>query len=41
MLYLNFQPFPLLETERLSLRNLTLEDGEDMFLLRTNIDAMR
>jgi ribosomal-protein-alanine N-acetyltransferase len=41
MLHLNFQPFPLLQTERLSLRNLGPEDGEDMFSLRTNIDAMR
>lgn len=41
MLSLNFQPFPILETERLSLRNLSREDGEDMFRLRTNIDAMR
>ncbi|MEO7265230.1 MAG: GNAT family N-acetyltransferase [Ferruginibacter sp.] len=41
MLVLNFDPFPILETERMILRAVSLEDAEDMFFLRTNEDAMK
>ena len=41
MLELNFDPFPLLETERLLLRKVCLDDAEDMFLLRTNAQIMQ
>jgi len=36
MLSLNFTPFPLIETERLLLRPVTLADAEAMHYLRTN-----
>jgi ribosomal-protein-alanine N-acetyltransferase len=36
MLELNFSAVPFLETERLSLRKISIEDAEDVFLLRTN-----
>ena len=32
----NFTPFPVLETERLTLRALTLEDAKPLFALRSN-----
>ena len=38
---LNFNPFPVLETERLILRNYTMDDAEDVFSYRSNIDAMK
>ena len=38
---LNFDPFPVLETERLILRKISMNDAEDMFHLRTNEDAMK
>lgn len=41
MLELKFDPFPVLETERLVLRQLTLDDAPDLFALRTNEDAMK
>ena len=41
MLELNFTPFPVLETERLILRNIAMSYEEDIFLLRSNIDAMK
>ncbi|MES2761612.1 MAG: GNAT family N-acetyltransferase [Bacteroidota bacterium] len=41
MLELNFDPFPVLETERLVLRRPTLEDAQDYFALRSNVDAMK
>lgn len=41
MLELNFEPFPALETVRLKLRKISLDDAEDMFLLRTNKEAMK
>jgi len=40
MLSLNFHPFPQLETERLLLRRITNNDVEDMFVLRSNKEAM-
>ena len=41
MLELNFDPFPVLETERLVLRQITLEDAPDIFALRSDPDAMK
>lgn len=42
MLQLNFNPFPVLETQRLVLRALsTKTDTDVLFELRTNEDAMR
>lgn len=41
MLDCTFNPFPLLETERLQLHALTLENAGDMFLLRGNHLAMK
>lgn len=41
MLAFNFQPFPIIETERLILRKLTLMDAEDMFSMRSNPIAMK
>ena len=32
----NFSPFPILETERLFLRKLSLDDAEEIFTLRSN-----
>jgi ribosomal-protein-alanine N-acetyltransferase len=40
MLNLNFQPFPVLETERLILRRPTIGDAPGLFELRTSDDAM-
>lgn len=40
MLQFNFQPFPVLTSDRLHLRNLTQEDAHDHFLLRTNDDVL-
>jgi ribosomal-protein-alanine N-acetyltransferase len=33
---INFTPFPFLETERLTLQQLTLEDDNEIFLLRSD-----
>ena len=41
MLSLNFHPFPVLETERLLLRAVTLDDAEKLFELRRDVDVMR
>ena len=41
MLELNFEPFPTLQTERLLLRQLNMDDTDDLFELRTNPDAMK
>lgn len=41
MVHLNFSPFPVLETERLLLRQIFIADAEDIFLLRTNEAAMK
>ena len=41
MLQLNFDPFPIIETERLVLRRIIIEDAPDYFLLRSNVDAMK
>ena len=41
MLELNFHPFPVLKTERLFLRKISIEDAQYLFELRTNDDAMK
>lgn len=41
MLELNFDPFPVFETDRLVLRKISMDDAEELFVLRTNQDAMR
>ena len=41
MLSLHFNPFPVLETERLVLRNLTKEDKYDLFEIRSNPTTMQ
>jgi ribosomal-protein-alanine N-acetyltransferase len=41
MLELNFTPFPVIETERLTLREISIDDAEDIFLLRNDDDAMK
>lgn len=41
MLQLNFTPFPILETERLLLRKITIDDAEDLFYLRSHDEVMK
>lgn len=41
MLHFNFSPFPVLETERLRLRQIALTDAEQMFQLRSNPEIMQ
>lgn len=41
MLELNFNPFPIIETERLILRRTTLKDADDYFILRSSPEAMK
>lgn len=41
MLELNFEPFPILETERMILKGVSMGDAEAMFELRSNPDAMK
>jgi [ribosomal protein S5]-alanine N-acetyltransferase len=41
MIELNFEKFPVIETDRLLLRKITLDDAEDIFGLRTNEEAMK
>ena len=40
-LYLNFNPFPVLETERLLLREMTMEDASEFYFFRSNPDVLR
>lgn len=40
MLNVNFNPFPILSTERLNLRNIELSDAEDLFVLRSDKRVM-
>ncbi|MDQ6787834.1 MAG: GNAT family N-acetyltransferase, partial [Acidobacteriota bacterium] len=37
----NFNPFPLLSTERLTLREIESSDAGEMFVLRSNARVMR
>jgi ribosomal-protein-alanine N-acetyltransferase len=39
MLTLNFNPFPVLTTERLALRQLNQDDANDLLLLRSNLEV--
>lgn len=41
MLDLNFSPFPLLETKRLILREITIDDAPEIFAMRSNPEAMK
>jgi ribosomal-protein-alanine N-acetyltransferase len=41
MLSLNFTPFPVLETERLLLRQITLTDAPQIFFLRSDTEVMQ
>src|SRR5688572_4543029 len=41
MLELNFTPFPLIETERLKLRQIEMNDDKDLFDFRTNKEVMK
>lgn len=41
MLKLNFSPFPTLETSRLVLRQITDDDADDLFVLRSNEKLMQ
>ena len=41
MLEINFDPFPILETERLVLRRTVLDDAKDYFFLRSSPVAMK
>ncbi|MBC7947748.1 MAG: GNAT family N-acetyltransferase [Chitinophagaceae bacterium] len=41
MLDVNFSPFPVLTTERLSLRQIDFSDAEDLFRLRSDERVMR
>ena len=41
MLELNFNPFPLLTTERLVLRQMSIDDANEMFFLRSDEHVMK
>jgi len=41
MLTVNFNPFPIIETERLLLRQYSLNDAEDLFEIRKNPLSMK
>ena len=41
MVRLDFDPFPVLETGRLVLRKISMGDADNIFLLRTNDEAMK
>ena len=41
MLNINFTPFPNLETERLQLRRIVIEDYNEIFSLRSNKEIMK
>jgi ribosomal-protein-alanine N-acetyltransferase len=41
MLYLNFEPFPKLETPRLQLTRITTDDAAAVFVLRTDDNVMQ
>ena len=41
MLEINFNPFPVLNTERLVLRKISMEDINALFDLRSNDEVMR
>ena len=41
MLEINFNPFPLLETERILLRQMTKDDAEEIFFLRSDETVLK
>lgn len=41
MLELSFNPFPIIETERLILKRFNETDAQDLFLLRSNDECMK
>jgi ribosomal-protein-alanine N-acetyltransferase len=41
MIQFSIDPFPILETERIVLRRVTLEDGMALFEMRSNVEAMQ
>lgn len=41
MIHLNFNPFPILTTERLVLRRVTEADVKEMFVLRSDTEIMK
>lgn len=41
MLQLNFTPFPVLETENLILRQINIEDDNEVFKIRSNPETMK
>ena len=41
MLLLNFNPFPLLSTERLNLRRISDEDEKEIFFLRSDKEMLQ
>ena len=41
MLNLKFSPFPVLQTERLTLRSITKNDANDLFMLRSDEKVMQ
>ncbi len=41
MLAVNFNPFPIIATERLVLRQIINEDETELFLMRSNANIMR
>jgi ribosomal-protein-alanine N-acetyltransferase len=41
MLEINFDPFPLLRSERMEFRSISEADVEEMFRLRSNPETMR
>jgi ribosomal-protein-alanine N-acetyltransferase len=41
MMNLNFNPFPVIETERLQLRQMVIEDADELFFLRSDPGVMK
>ena len=41
MLHISFNPFPLLESERLYLREITPDDVKEVFAIRSDADTMK
>ena len=41
MLELNFTPFPVLSTERLQLREITADDANEIFFLRSDKEVLK
>jgi ribosomal-protein-alanine N-acetyltransferase len=41
MLQFNFNPFPVLSTTRLLLRQMTIDDADDLFLMRSDANVMK